>query len=152
MLFRSTTTISGKQLPAPDPKFGGVFERHPRLKLVLSEYGISWLAPMLFKLDAAYEQGDRALAGLSRSPREIVRQNVRFTSQPLDEPPRLADLWTMLELVGAEHTLMFSSDYPHWDNDNPAHILGARLPAHLRRRVAYETAHEFFGDRLGLDL
>jgi predicted TIM-barrel fold metal-dependent hydrolase len=55
-----------------------------------------------------------------------------------------------LELLDAGRTLMFSSDYPHWDTDEPRYILNSRLPAALRRRIAAETARECFGDRLGL--
>ena len=132
--------------------FGGVFERFPRLMLVLSEYGTTWLPPLVAKLDDCWRQGhDGTLSGLPLAPSEYVWRNVRFTSQPLDEPASQRDLWDALELCRAGETLMFSSDYPHWDNDDPHTILHARLPEHLRRPVAYETALRCFGPRLGLD-
>ena len=132
--------------------FGGVFERFPKLMLVLSEYGFTWIGSMLHKMDSAWRQGgDGELSGLSKAPSQTVRTNVRFTSQPLDEPETLSELWEMLDLVGADGMLMFSSDYPHWDNDDPAVILQSRLPEHLRRRIGYQTAVECFGaGRLGL--
>ena len=130
--------------------FGGVFERFPGLKLVLSEYGVTWAAPMMWRMDRAWELGDRTLAGLTQAPSETVRRNVRFTTQPLDEPPRQSELWEALELVHASETLMFSSDYPHWDTDDPRVILRSRLPEHLRRPIAQDTAAACFGSRLGL--
>ena len=130
--------------------FGGIFERFPSLSLVLSEYGTTWAAPMAWRMDNAWEQGDRSLAALPRPPSEYVNRNVRFTTQPLDEPPETAMLGEFLELLDAGRTLMFSSDYPHWDTDEPRYILNSRLPAELRRRIAVETALECFGDRLGL--
>jgi len=130
--------------------FGGIFERFPSLSLVLSEYGTTWAAPMAWRMDNAWEQGDRSLAALPKPPSEYVNRNVRFTTQPLDEPPEAAMLGEFLELLDAGRTLMFSSDYPHWDTDEPRYILNSRLPAELRRRIAVETALECFGDRLGL--
>jgi predicted TIM-barrel fold metal-dependent hydrolase len=130
--------------------FGGVFDAFPKLQLVLSEYGATWAPPLIWRMDRAWEQGDGELAGLRRPPSEYVADNVRFTTQPLDEPPKLQQLWDLLELVDAGRTLMFSSDYPHWDTDDPRLIMNSRIPADLRRRVAYETAVECFGPRLGL--
>jgi predicted TIM-barrel fold metal-dependent hydrolase len=133
--------------------FGGVFDRFPKLKLVLSEYGVTWLPPMMLKMDQAYDLGNGELAGLRQRPSRYVAENIRFTSQPLDEPGDVRQLWEVLEMVDAAHTLMFSSDYPHWDNDDPRLILDTRLPKHLRHRVAYGTALECFGaDRLGIAL
>ncbi len=131
--------------------FGGVFERHPELRLVLSEYGVTWAPSVMERMDRAWEQGDRELAGLSRAPSQSVVDNVRFTTQPLDEPDDLSELWALLDLMQAERTVLFSSDYPHWDTDDPTHILRGRLPERLRSRVAYASAVECFGRRrLGL--
>jgi predicted TIM-barrel fold metal-dependent hydrolase len=130
--------------------FGGVFDAFPRLQLVLSEYGVTWAPPLVWRMDRAWEQGDRELAGLRRAPSEYVIDNVRFTTQPLDEPPELSQLWDLLELVDAARTLMFSSDYPHWDTDDPRTVMSSRLPAPMRRAIAFENAAECFGSRLGL--
>lgn len=130
--------------------FGGVFERFPKLRLVLTEYGVSWLPSLMWRMDAAWERGHGQ--SLPKPPSAYVSANVRFTTQPLDEPPDLRMLGDLLEMCDAQRTLMFSSDYPHWDTDSPRVILSQRLPQHLRAPVAYETALECFGDRLGLAL
>lgn len=130
--------------------FGGVFDRFPKLKLVLVEYGVTWAGPLLWRADRAYEQGDGELAGIERKPSEYLADNIRFTTQPLDEPPRREELWSMLDMMQAERTLLFSSDYPHWDTDDPTTILRSRLPERLRQRIASENAIETFGARLGL--
>ena len=41
-------------------------------------------------------------------------------------------------------TLCFSSDYPHWDIDEPRQTL-KRLPAEWREGVAHRNATAFFG-------
>ncbi|MFN8217861.1 MAG: amidohydrolase family protein [Solirubrobacterales bacterium] len=130
--------------------FGGVFDRFPGLKLVLVEYGVTWAGPLLWRMERAYDQGDGELAGIKRRPSEYLDDNVRFTTQPLDEPPNREMLWTMLDMMHAERTLMFSSDYPHWDTDDPTTILSSRLPERLRRPIATDNAIECFGPRLGL--
>lgn len=130
--------------------FSRVFDLFPKLRLVLSEYGFTWVPPLTWRMDRAWEEGDRLLAGLERAPSSYVRDNVRFTSQPLDEPWDRRQLEPFLEWGDAGRTLMFSSDYPHWDTDDPKLILTQRLPQSLRSRVAYENALECFGSRLGL--
>ena len=42
--------------------------------------------------------------------------------------------------------MLFSSDYPHWDFDDPGYVLRSRIPAHLRGRVGWENAIDTFGD------
>lgn len=71
-------------------------------------------------------------------------QHVRFTSQPIEEPEKPEYLTQILEMMHAEKTLLFSTDYPHWDNDFPMQIL-TRIPPPLRRRIFFENAAELFG-------
>jgi predicted TIM-barrel fold metal-dependent hydrolase len=48
-----------------------------------------------------------------------------------------------LEAVGAEEILMFASDYPHWDADDPLHVT-RRLPQGWRDKVMYDNARAFY--------
>jgi uncharacterized protein len=130
--------------------FSGVFDAIPKLTVVLSEYGFSWVPSLTMRMDDAWEKGNRELAGIERAPSEYVREHVRFTTQPLDEPADRRDLWRLLDLMDADRTLLFSSDYPHWDTDDPTLTLQTRLPQHLRQRIAWQSAVEVFGPRLGL--
>jgi predicted TIM-barrel fold metal-dependent hydrolase len=131
--------------------FGGVFDAFPKLKFVMSEYAFSWAPGLAARMDLAWERGDRELAGIEKAPSDYIRENVRFTTQPIDEPIDRRDLWALLEMVDADRTLLFSSDYPHWDTDDPTVTLKSQLPSHLRERVAWQNAVETFGaHRLGL--
>src|ERR1700729_4422829 len=80
---------------------------------------------------------------LKRKPSEYVHEHVRFTTQPMDEPASKSELIRALEAIDAGRTLMFSTDYPHYDFDDPPRIL-QKLPKALRSRVAYENAVEWY--------
>jgi predicted TIM-barrel fold metal-dependent hydrolase len=125
----------------------GVFERFPELKYVIAEGGFAWVAEIMWKLDRDW-QGLRAeVPWLKRRPSDYIRRNVRFTTQPLVEPHKREHLLSLLDMVYAEETLMFSSDYPHWDYDDPQRAL-AGIPADLRRKICIDTPKAFYGDRL----
>jgi len=44
-----------------------------------------------------------------------------FTSQQADEPERPEDLRDVLDWIGWDR-LLFATDYPHWDMDNPEFV------------------------------
>lgn len=101
--------------------FDGVFERHPKLTLVVEEVGISWLPHLLGMLDHAVgrplpdvlDDGELRpdFAGpaykLPLAPSEYLRRQVRVTPLVVSQP-----LHPTIDLVPAE-MLCFSSDYPH---------------------------------------
>jgi len=128
----------------------GTFERLPGLKVVLLEGGLAWLPGILWRLDTNW----RALRGevpwLDRRPSEVAREHVRFTTQPLEHTDGRDDLlFEMLAAVGAPEILLFASDYPHWDFDDPAFML-RRLPEAWREPVLHGNAAALYGSRLGL--
>jgi predicted TIM-barrel fold metal-dependent hydrolase len=125
----------------------GVFERFPSLRVVLTEGGIGWVPDVLWRLDKNVKGLRDEVPWVRRLPSDYVADHVRFTSQPLPEPRRREHLHVLCDIVRAERTLMFSSDYPHWDFDSPRHALTA-LPAGIRDRVRVDNAVETFGDRL----
>ena len=44
----------------------------------------------------------------------MIRRHVRFTIQPLDEPPDSSIMAKVIEQIGSDEMLLFSTDYPHW--------------------------------------
>jgi uncharacterized protein len=125
----------------------GVFERFPGLKVVITEGGFAWLPDVLWRLDKNVKGLRDEVPWIRRLPSEYVFEHVRFTSQPFVEPRRREHLHAICDIIQAGQTLMFSSDYPHWDFDDPINALNA-LPRQIQQRVRADTAVETFGDRL----
>ena len=81
---------------------------------------------------------------MRRLPSEQIREHVRFTTQPLEQPRRRSELHAVLESIdGLGDMLMFATDYPHWDFDVPRLAI-ARLPEEWRERVLRENAQELY--------
>jgi predicted TIM-barrel fold metal-dependent hydrolase len=125
--------------------FEGVFERFPKLKIGLVELAWSWMVPYTWRLDRAYEMLRGEVAHLPRKPSEYAAEHFWFSTQPMEEPERLEwfdDVYQLLEdTLG--HRLMYSSDYPHWDFDEPT-ILPATLSIQTRRRILGENASDLY--------
>jgi uncharacterized protein len=117
--------------------FEGVFERFPRLKLVLIEAGFAWLPSLAWRLDAAWARNRAEVPHVTRPPSEILREHVWVTTQPMEEPdpPKLQHLLDTMGWIGWDR-ILFASDYPHWDFDDPdralPHVLDPAIKAAIR--------------------
>lgn len=122
----------------------GVFEKYPEFKVVLCEGGITWLPPLLWRLDKNFKALRSSAPWLKRMPSDYVRDHCFMTTQPIEEPSNPKHLDMMFEMFDAENMLLFSSDYPHWDFDDPTQIL-RRLPKEKKRKIFSENARQLFG-------
>ena len=120
----------------------GVFERFPKLKVLFNEYGFTWVVPLMWRMDKAWQGLRIDTPWVKKMPSEYIREHVTFTTQPIDEPTRREDLITMIRMLGPE-TLMFSTDYPHWDNDPPKIVIQS-LPSDVKDMIFWKNATKFF--------
>ncbi len=122
--------------------FAGVFERHPNLKLVLTEGGADWVPGVLKVLDHQYDKmldtnkneswiGGRVIKNMSMKPSEYFARNVWIGSS-FTTPRESA----MRHEVGVDR-IMRGSDYPHREGDVPVHVRSApvRVPRHRSVRL-----------------
>ena len=127
----------------------GVFEKFPRLRVGLIEGGISWLPHLLWRMDSEFRGLRQQVPFLKRMPSEYVRSNVRLATQPLEEPDNPKYLGQIFDMVGGDDIVMYASDFPHWDFDEPDRI-GRALPGADLDKIMHGNAAEFFN--LGDDL
>jgi predicted TIM-barrel fold metal-dependent hydrolase len=121
----------------------GVFERYPRTRVIMMEGGLVAFVGLLWRLDTAWRGCRTEVPHCVSPPSSYVQEHVAWTTQPLEEPPDDRLLAPALEGLDPSHTLCFSSDYPHWDFDDPRQTL-SRLPDAWTAPVAYENAARFF--------
>ena len=110
---------------------GGVFQRFPDLKFVITETGCSWVPPELQKLDAEIGFGKtpgqgqvvfgKAVEGLDLSATEYFRRNC-WIGMSTVRPEEIA----MRHEIGADR-LMWGADYPHTEGSFPHTRLALRL-------------------------
>ncbi len=122
----------------------GVFERWPDLKLVLIESGFTWAPPLMWRLDRNWNTLRSEVPHLKLLPSEYIKRNVWWTSQPMDEPDNKRFLADVFAWLGWDR-IMFSSDYPHWDFDDPARVIGFPSTEDERRLFFIDNARRVYG-------
>jgi predicted TIM-barrel fold metal-dependent hydrolase len=103
------------ELTLADMVMGGVFERHPKLKIVSAENDVGWIPHMMYRLDhTAWKLVHiPGYTPMPRTPAEYIRENIwgtfTFENETIDY---------VRNFLGAEH-LLWGSDYPHPDSTFP---------------------------------
>jgi uncharacterized protein len=72
-----------------------------------------------------------------------VRENFWFTTQPSEEPDNAKHLRSVLEWIGIDR-LLFSSDYPHWDFDDPRFAFKTPLTEAERKQLFNSNARAVY--------
>jgi len=125
--------------------FGGVFERHPKLKLVCVEADAGWVPHFMYRMDHAYERHRYWLTGstITRMPSEYFREHVYTTFQ---------DDWVAFQVKDLCNVrrLMWANDFPHSDSTWPnSQAVLAKQAAHLteaeRDLVLHDNVAELYG-------
>jgi predicted TIM-barrel fold metal-dependent hydrolase len=122
---------------------GGVFDRHPRLRLFLAEVRADWLPATLRHLDAAYDRAGGDLPA-RRRPSEYWHSNC-FAALSFVHKAEVA----MRHEIGLD-TITFGRDYPHTEGTwpNTADWLSdafAGVPDDELRLILGESAIRFLG-------
>ena len=124
----------------------GTFVEFPGLKVVLLEGGAAWLTQLLWRLDKNFKPMRSECPWLTELPSVYLKRNVRFGTHRLERPEDPSHLWTMLRPMDGSSSLLYASNYPHWDMEEPheTQVLASASPID-RHRIAYENAATLYG-------
>ena len=121
----------------------GVFERFPTLKIALIKSGFAWLPALGWRLDKHWKHLKDEVPHLKRAPSEYIREHFFVSTQPMEEPEDPDHLMDVLNWIGLDN-IMFASDYPHWDFDDPFQALPPSLNKEQLRRIYSGNARKLY--------
>jgi len=119
----------------------GLFDRFPKLKVVMVESGAGYAAYLMDRLDEKFERF-RSLVPIKRRPSEYFRENLWFVMDPSER-----SIDAQCDLVG-EDRFVWGSDYPHIDShiDAVAEVRRAvsSMSPHRQKLILGENARRLF--------
>lgn len=121
----------------------GVFEQFPRLKVALIESGFTWAPALGWRMDKHWARMRKETPHLKRPPSEYLREHFWFCTQPMEEPETPGHLTEIIDWIGWDR-IMFSSDYPHWDFDDPKYALNFKMTDAQRAGILRDNAKALY--------
>jgi uncharacterized protein len=124
--------------------WGGVVDRHPRLRVAFLESGGGWIAPWLDRMDRHFDdRGFNDTAPKTR-PSELFQRNCWISFEPVEN-----SIAALAGYIGP-HKIMWATDYPHQDGFFPGapQMLRDRLgplSAEAKHQVLAGGAMGFYG-------
>lgn len=123
---------------------GGIFDRYPSLRVALIESGVTWLPSLMWRLDKEWKGLRREVPWVRRLPSEYIREHVRLTTWPFDAPASGDHVQEIIEQLGSDDLLMYSSDVPHRHDNRAEDDFLVDLPEELTRKIRSENARAFY--------
>jgi predicted TIM-barrel fold metal-dependent hydrolase len=136
-------TTYGGQRVANKLVSGGALDRHPTLKVLISEGGATWVPFLGDRMNEGYRQhGMFVRPKLSALPKEILFRQVYASFQHDESAP--AALWAM-----GYRNVLWGSDYPHIEGtfghtQETLHALFDELAPEVRHRITRGAFEELF--------
>jgi predicted TIM-barrel fold metal-dependent hydrolase len=126
--------------------FEGVFEHFPTLKVISAENGFGWMPTLMSRMDTAWQLLGGEVPHLKRPPSEYVREHIYPCTQPMEEPHSPRQFHEMIEQYGemVDH-ILFASDYPHWDADEPDTAFPVSIAPALQQKIYFDNAAKLYG-------
>jgi predicted TIM-barrel fold metal-dependent hydrolase len=120
----------------------GVPVRYPKLKIIFTEAGISWVPHMMWRLDRYGQEYRRQVPFFEDNPSDYMKRQMWFATQPLEEPQNPQHLVEVINQCGGADRIVFASDWPHHDFDHPRALNRLPLKPEERRKILYANAVE----------
>jgi predicted TIM-barrel fold metal-dependent hydrolase len=113
--------------------WGGVVERHPKLRIAFLESGGGWIAPWLDRMDRHFDDKGFNDSGLKTRPSELFQRNCWISFEPVE-----GSLKVLAEYIGP-HKILWATDYPHADGFFPG---APRMIAERLEGLSPQTRHQ----------
>ena len=115
----------------------GALAKFPELKVVFIESGFTWLPAFMWRANKTWRGVRAEVPWVKHAPPDLIRHHLRLTLQPVDPPDDPKAFERILDQLGSDEMLLFSTDYPH------AHFEGTNaLPRALAGSVAAKVLAE----------
>ncbi|NND65945.1 MAG: amidohydrolase family protein, partial [Halioglobus sp.] len=144
-LVHQIITVRGLQNIVMMMILGGVFERHPQLRVVCVEADAGWVPHFKFRMDHAYERHRFHLHAdtLARMPSEYFDDNIYVTFQDDYSVKQVKDGLNM-------ERVMWATDFPHSDGTYPEsrNVMAAvtqGMDKNEIERVVFKNAAQLYG-------
>jgi predicted TIM-barrel fold metal-dependent hydrolase len=121
----------------------GVFERFPDLKIIMIEAGFAWMPPLGWRLDKNWKRLKDEVPHLKKAPSEYLREHFWVSTQPMEESEEPDHLIDVMNWIGWDK-IMFATDYPHWDFDDPLQALPPSLDEARRAQIFSDNAKALY--------
>jgi predicted TIM-barrel fold metal-dependent hydrolase len=112
--------------------------------LIIVEAGFAWAPAWCWRLDKAWERMRDEMPHVKRPPSEYIREQVWFTTQPMEESYPAGQVADVMDWIGWDR-LLFANDYPHWDFDDPKFSLPPALKREQRDLIRAANARALYG-------
>jgi predicted TIM-barrel fold metal-dependent hydrolase len=122
----------------------GVPNRFPKLKVIFTEAGISWVPHIMWRLDRYWAEKRGTVPFLEDRPSDYIKRQMWFATQPLEEPDNPMHLVEQIHQTGGAERIMFASDWPHHDFDHPRALNRLPLKPDERNKIMWQNATEAF--------
>ncbi|MGE0822049.1 MAG: amidohydrolase family protein [Candidatus Binatia bacterium] len=120
----------------------GLFDRFPKVKMVVLESQAGWIGYLLDRMDAVYKVPLGKTTGMKESPSTYFRRQCWISADP-DEKT----VTTVIQAVGSDR-FFWASDFPHPDHiSHYMQALGemvAPLPEAARQQVLWENVSQVY--------
>jgi len=124
----------------------GILDNHPQLRVGFFESGMGWLPYWLERMDEHKETMGHLVPQLKREPTEIFSEQCFVTMEAGE-----GEAFAQLADLGLAHTVVWGSDYPHYDCTFPNALdeldqtFAAIGREDLKEEVVYTNARRFMG-------
>ena len=99
----------------------------------------------MWRLDSAWSLLKSEVPHLKKKPSEYFPDHVYCTTQPVEEPHRPEQFVELMDHFGAMvNNIVFASDYPHWDSDDPDFALPNNLAEDLVQAIHFDNAKKLY--------